>query len=175
MASKSLRSKVTVQRVEATLERLAKDHLINNPNAIIRMDEVVHAFGRYTIRKTDNGYDVYRGATLAVIVKTSKVAISWCIADKYGKNTLARDLLNLDLEIDRKENEIVHYRHTLSSSKDDMKRMVVSDRLTQSLTRIKLAKQLLDKCLNSAKYWQLKGFNDETVRFGIKNPITTKC
>lgn len=175
MASKSLRNKVTVQRVEATLEKLTRDHLINNSNAIVRMDETVHAFGRYTIQKTDNGYDVYRGATLAAVVKTSRVAISWCIADKYGKNTLARDLLNLDLEIDRKEAEITHYRHTLSRSNDSVKRMIVSDRLIQSTDRMKQAKELLDKCLNSAKYWQLKGFNDETARFGIKNTVTTKC
>jgi hypothetical protein len=100
---------------------------------------------------------------------SSKVAISWCVADKYGKDSLALELITLDLEIERRTNEITHYRNTLERSTDSVQRFVAADRLAESLARLKYAQEQLDKCVNLAKYWQLKGFKDETARIGIKN------
>jgi hypothetical protein len=156
------------------LERLTKDHLLNNPNAIIRMDSTIRAFGRYTIIRNAQSFQVYRSATLAVEPCSSKVAISWCVADKYGKDTLAKELITYDLEVERRSNEIMYYRNTLAHSQDSTLRFVVADRLAQSLASLKYAQEQLDKCVNLAKYWQLKGFKDETARIGIKNQNTTK-
>ena len=156
------------------LERLARDHLINNPNAIVRLDDKVRAFGKYTITKNQRSYQVYRSATLAAEPSSSKVALSWCVADKYGKDSLAQQLLQLDQEVERRINEIDHYRHTLAVCQDFVTKMVVSDRLYQSQARLKYAQEHLEECVNLAKYWQQKGFRDETARIGIKNQNTTK-
>lgn len=169
-----LRLKIKEQQAQALLENLAREHLVNNANAIMRLDDDIRAFGRYTIRKSPHGYQVFRGATLAAEPSSNRVAISWCIADKYGKHSLAQDLIFLDLEVERRTNEIACYRNTLSRSQDTMKKHVVADRLVQSQVRLKHAQERLDKCLNLAKYWQQKGFKDETARIGIKNPNTTK-
>jgi hypothetical protein len=100
---------------------------------------------------------------------SGKVAISWCIADKYGKDSLAYDLIAHEQEVERRSDEIVYYRNTLAHSQDSTLKFVVADRLVESQARLKYAQEQLDKCVNLAKYWQLKGFKDETARIGIKN------
>jgi len=174
LAAQSLRPKISERQAQLMLERLTRDHLLNNPNAIIRLDDTIRAFGRYTITRTPQCFQVYRSATLAVEPSSSKVAISWCVADKYGKDTLAKELITYDLEVERRSDEIMYYRNTLAHSQDSTLRFVVADRLAQSLASLKYAQEQLDKCVNLAKYWQLKGFKDETARIGIKNQNTTK-
>ena len=174
LATHTLRSKISERQAQLMLERLARDHLINNPNAIVRLDDKVRAFGKYTITKNQRSYQVYRSATLAAEPSSSKVALSWCVADKYGKDSLAQQLLQLDQEVERRINEIDHYRHTLAVCQDFVTKMVVSDRLYQSQARLKYAQEHLEECVNLAKYWQQKGFRDETARIGIKNQNTTK-
>jgi len=151
------------------LERITKDHLLNNPNAIIRIDSAIRAFGKYTIIRNSKSFQVYRSATLAVEPSSSKVAISWCVADKYGKHSLAHDLITYDAEVERRQDEIMYYRNTLNCDQDTVLKSVVADRLAESMARLKYAQEQLDKCVNLAKYWQLKGFKDETARIGIKN------
>lgn len=170
----TLRPKISERQAQLMLERLTRDHLLNNPNAIMRLDDQIRAFGKYTITKNQRSYQVYRSATLAAEPSSNRVAISWCVADKYGKDRLAQQLLMLDHEVERRQTEIAHYRHTLATSDDLMRKSVVSDRLFESQARLKYAQEHLEECLNLAKYWQQKGFNDETARIGIKNQNTTK-
>ena len=174
LVAHTLRPKISERQAQLMLERLTRDHLLNNPNAIIRLDDTIRAFGRYTITRTPQCFQVYRSATLAAEPSSSKVAISWCVADKYGKDTLAKELITYDLEVERRSDEIMYYRNTLAHSQDSTLRFVVADRLAQSLASLKYAQEQLDKCVNLAKYWQLKGFKDETARIGIKNQNTTK-
>lgn len=174
LVAHTLRPKISERQAQLMLERLTKDHLINNPNAIIRVDSAIRAFGKYTIIRNPQSFQVYRSATLAVEPSSSKVAISWCVADKYGKDSLANELITLDHEIERRTDEIMHYRNTLANSTDSTLKFVTADRLAESLARLKYAQEQLDKCVNLAKYWQLKGFKDETARIGIKNQNTTK-
>jgi len=140
----------------------------------MRLDDKIRAFGKYTITKNQRSYQVYRGATLAAEPSSSKVALSWCVADKYGKDSLANELITLDHEIERRSDEIMYYRNTLANSTDSLLKFVTADRLAESLARLKYAQEQLDKCVNLAKYWQQKGFKDETARIGIKNQNTTK-
>lgn len=174
LATQSIRPKISEHQAQLMLERIAKDHLLNNSNAIIRVDSAVHAFGRYTIVRTARSFQVYRSATLAVEPSSSKVAISWCVADKYGKDSLAQELILYDQEVERRSDEIMYYRNTLAHGQDAVQRFVAADRLNESQVRLKHAQEQLDKCVNLAKYWQLKGFKDETARIGIKNQNTTK-
>lgn len=175
MASRQLRSsKVTPQQAESLLEKLAYEHLINAPNVIMQLDDVIHAFGKYTIHKTKQGYQIYRGATLAAETTTSRVAISWCVADKYNRYELALNLLSLESQVDRRQDEIRYFKYIIDNTKDLIKKDIASDRLAHSQIEVKTALEQLNKCLNQAKYCQQKGFKDETARFGIKSTNTTK-
>jgi len=151
------------------LERMAREQFLDNPNALFRSGDDVHAFGRYLIHRTEDGYQIFRGATLAAQTDSSRVAISWCIADKLNKHDLTQEMVWADQAVAWRTREIEYFRHTLAVSQDLQKKYVVTDRLNDALTKLRYAQDRLDKCLNLAKYWQHKGFNDETSRTGIKN------
>jgi hypothetical protein len=172
MASRSLRTKVTAQ-AEQVLEKLAREHLMGS-NAIVFMDNEIMAFGRYTIRREKSRYQVYRYKQLAAEPYSSRVAISWCVADKYNQTRLAKELINLETELERRENEIDHFKSFLKRTKDQQKKLVIMDRLHESIMRSRQVKDQLNKCINSAKYWQQKGFENETVRTGLKKQSSAK-
>jgi hypothetical protein len=169
LAGHDLRGKITEEQATRMLERMAREQFLDNPNALFRSGDDVHAFGRYLIHRTEDGYQIFRGATLAAETDSSRVAISWCIADKLNKHTLTQEIIWADQAVAWRTREIEYYRHTLDRTADLMKKYVVTDRLTDALTKLRYARERLDKCLNLAKYWQQKGFNDETARTGIKN------
>ena len=172
MAHSALRSKVNSQ-AEKVLEKIAREHLVGD-NAILFMDNEIMAFGRYTIKRNKQGYQIYRYEQLAAEPRSSRVAISWCIADKYNQYVVAKELVNLESELNRRETEIRHYRAFLDRTKDSQKKLVVMDRLSESILRSRQVKDQLNKCINLAKYWQQKGFENETARFGLKKPSATK-
>lgn len=169
LASHDLRGKITEDQANRMLERMAREQFLDNPNAIFRMGEDVHAFGRYLIHRSRDGYQIFRGATLAAETGSSRVAISWCIADKLNKHELTQEIIWADQAVEWRTKEIENYRHTLDISQDQAKKYIVADRLADAQIKLKSAQERLDKCLNLAKYWQHKGFNNETARTGIKN------
>ena len=172
MANSALRSKVNA-RAEQVLEKIAREHLMGS-NAIVFMDNEIMAFGRYTIRRDKRSYQVYRNEQLAAEPLSSRVAISWCVADKYNQTRLARELINLENELDRRENEINHFKSFLKRTRDQQRKLVIMDRLHESIVRSRQVKDQLNKCINSAKYWQQKGFENETVRTGLKKQSSAK-
>lgn len=172
MVSGSLRTKVN-SKAEQVLERIAREHLMGS-NAIVFMDNEITAFGRYTIKRNKTGYQVYRHKQLAAEPHSSRVAISWCVADKYNQTRLAKELINLETELERRENEINHFKSFLKRTKDQQKKLVIMDRLQESIMRSRQVKDQLNKCINSAKYWQQKGFENETVRTGLKKQSSAK-
>lgn len=164
-----LRGKISEEQATHMLERMARDQFRDNTNAIFRMGEDVRAFRRYLIHRTEDCYQIFRGATLAAETGSSRVAISWCVADKLNKHTLALEMLWADREVAWRTTEIQHYKHTLDITQDTVKKYIMIDRIADSTARLRYAQEQLNKCLNLAKYWQQKGFNDETARTGIKN------
>ena len=50
--------------------------------------------------------------------------------------------------------------------KNSEHRTIVELKLRTRKDRLKLLDNELSKCINLAKYWQIRGFNNETVRTG---------
>lgn len=169
VASSNLRGKITEEQATRMLERIAREQYLDNPNAIFQEGDDIWAFGRYLIHPAGDGYQIFRGATLAAQTGSSRVAISWCVADKLNRFQITQEMLWADQEVLWRQAEIQGYRHTLNITQDSMKKFVVQDRLADAQIKLKYAQERLDKCLNLAKYWQQKGFNNETSRLGIKN------
>lgn len=163
------------RKAEELLKRLAREHLIENNNAIVNMDgQEVSAFGRYTIRRRKSRYEVYRYETLAKTVYSQRVAICWCVADKYQMFKLADELANLEQQLVYREDDIEHYRYSIDKTTDSVKKSVLQSRLHNAVQQTRLLRDQLNKCISSAKYWQQKGFENETARFGLKKPSATK-
>ena len=171
MARGHIYSTMTRQNAANLLESLAKEHLLKNPNAIIDSDKSIQAFGCYTITKTKFGYNIYKNRVKINQLGLKKSALCWCIADKYGVCALANDINQFDKELDRRYSEIEYYKHVLKLNDD--RKSIMLNRLSDSLVKANHIKNQLDKCVNRAKYWQHKGFNNETARLGFKPQDST--
>ena len=77
-------------------------------------------------------------------------------------------LIDCDKQLGYKQMEIIHYVNCIKSSTDIFQKDVLFDRLYNSKSQAVAIKKQLNKCVNLAKYWQQKGFENETSRLGIK-------
>jgi len=145
--------------VEQDLPSLAK-------NIIVPANDGYEAFGVYHICKNRGRFRVEKYAAIVGDFSHMRTALSWCVADKYHQHRLADDILRLD-QVHQTLGDDLQVRTRLAQSlkpanraeaikiKIDRKRMAIED-----------VKFRLDKCINLAKYWQLRGFNNETARAG---------
>ena len=170
MVTGNLRAGV-IESAERLFAKIAREKLLTD-NVILRTTQGFFAFGKYTVTETAVNFQIYRGATLAATMSNSRTALSWCIADKLKKYSLAQEISTFDTEVNWRNNEIVCYSRVMYNSTDMVRRSIARDRISESRARLKYAKYHLDKCINLAKYWQQKGFNDETARFRINDQST---
>ena len=168
MASRKLRSIKNKKKAADALARLAQKHLIDNPNAIIDAGNSISVFGEYTIVKHSEECVVYKNKVEQVVLNNTKNALSWCIFDKYKLIGYKNRIVECDKQLGYKQMEIVHFVNCIKGSTDSFQKGVLFDRLYNSKSQAVLIKKQLDKCVNLAKYWQQKGFNNETSRLGIK-------
>lgn len=168
MASSNLRGRINSQQAANFLENLTKTHLFNNPNGILQSEDSIQAFGSYSINKTKSGYKIYKNRVETAETTTAKNALAWCIADKYCISNLKEKILQYDSELANKHATIAFLKHAINHVTELNRVTVLEDKLQDTLYKAKHTKNLLDKCINRAKYYQLKGFENETSRLGIK-------
>ena len=130
-------------------------------------------FGRYVIKKEKNSYRVYCSDTDIGSFGSTKTALSWCIAIKFSQYNLARDILTLDNKLHSLTNDITIRANVAERSKNSLFRETVETKLETKIIHKKQVEQQLTKCVNYAKYYQQKGFNNETVRTGRDHAIKT--
>lgn len=147
------------QLLASDIERLQKNIIVQDSNGY-------HAFGRYAIKKNNNGtYQVSKGLSAAKDFAALRTALSWCIADKYNNNELANKIKNLDEEKRRISADLEVRQAVLKTIKDSEKREITFIKITAKKHSLKLIENRLDKCVSLAKYCQIRGFNrDETAR-----------
>ena len=167
MASRKLRS-INKQKAAQVLAKLAHEHLIDNPNAIIDTGNTISVFGIYTIVKHPEDFTVYKNCVEQVVFNSAKHALSWCIFDKYRLLDAKKRIVECDKQFGYKQMEIMHYINCIKGSTDVFQKGVLFDRLYNSKSQAVAIKKQLNKCVNLAKYWQQKGFENETARLGIK-------
>jgi hypothetical protein len=135
-------------------------------NAILPDDDGYMAFGIYYFRRDRDHWDVYKRQDLQAQFSNIKIAVSWAIADKYQQYGLGRDLVNLDIHR-RSLSADIEVRAGLSKKITDSNRKESVDlKIYMRKQRLKDVETRLTKCVNVAKYWQIRGFNNETARLG---------
>jgi hypothetical protein len=131
------------------------------------------AFGKYHIIPQKPGYRVYVNDDDQGFFNSSRSAISWCVADKYNKLNLARDLLKFDNMLANISNDIFVRAGIANKTKDPNVKESIETKLEPKLIQKRELEQQLTKCVNWAKYLQQKGFDNETSRFGSATAIKT--
>ena len=139
------------------------DQLLDN--SIVPVGNGYSVFNRYQLNPSEYEVAVYVDKFMDQITFGSKrTALGWCVADKYNKNDLAREIEFLDKQKVRLQDDVNAQIKHLSFFKDPIKRSIVEVKLDSKKEALRHVCDKLNKCINTAKYWQIKGFNDEIER-----------
>ena len=139
---------------------------------IIEDGEKYRVFGRYTIHPTQGLFQVRLRDDAIGIFSGTKSALAWCIADNLNHLNLARQIKELDQSITRLRNDI-HVRRSLAERTSGHTWENLINKTTARHEQSQVLEKELAKCINLAKYWQLRGNSDETKRTGRHTPYTT--
>jgi len=164
MVSDNLRGRVT-EKASRLLNKIADELLNSNPNAIFRNGDSIMAFADYEIvRESATEYSIYRNDYLVETCSTCRIALTYCILDKNKRPVDAKHLVALEDKLLGRQNEMMHYRHVITSpNTDDFRREVVLHRLDSAKHEYHIIQKQLTKSINVAKYCQQKGFENETI------------
>lgn len=166
MATRNIRSNLDNKKVARLLENIVTQQLAANENTLFRNGDEITAFGDYKIIKHDQHFQIFKKQEHIIDTAYIKTALSWCVADKFNLYQLKRDLIQHDISVSKHANDIIFYKHIIKRSVDSNHKTTVLARLSNTIGEINSAKIRLNKCINSAKYWQQKGFENETSRLG---------
>jgi hypothetical protein len=151
------------QKLEQWAEREVKRN-IHNMIVDIDKDNYV-AFGKYYLCTNKQSVTVHNlSGDLISEFGNKRTAISWCVADNKNMLSLAQNIKNLD----RKKSLLsadIHCRRSVAdrSRQQGFSEMVLTKLQTKIQQHIMVDREL-EKCLNLAKYIQLRGFQNETAR-----------
>ena len=131
---------------------------------IIQKGNTYHAFDKYTIEETSDGWQVTTDTLAPLLFGTAKVALAWCILDKSGQYAMTMHMEWLDSRITAKQSDIDVLTYTLDNAEKLDNRAILLARLTEDINSRQTYKKQLLKCLSSAKYIKLIGTNNELNR-----------
>lgn len=122
------------------------------------------AFGKYWIQPTGRGYLVKTWADDIHEFGSKRAAISYCVADKNNLINLAMRIKILDTKQQLLANDI-HCRQTQckQTRKQDFYD-TVDIKVQPTIAMHQAVTAELEKCVNHAKYIQIRGFHNETAR-----------
>ena len=136
------------------------------PNAILPQDDGYLAFGRYLIKKDSNRWIVCQDRRDPREFGSARTALSWCIAEKNHQYHVSSQIQKLDQERSMLASDIDTRAHLQSKIRDSHLREAVDAKISNRKHRLHWVQTSLDKWVNVAKYWQIRGFNNETSRTG---------
>jgi len=152
---------------EQKIERWAEREIKNNLHILIIDDEQGGhiAFGNYYIQPTNQGVAVYSlSKDLVGKFSNKRTALSYCVADKFNRLNLAIQIKNLDTKKQILADDIACQQGLNKRSRSREFQEMVQTKIYPKLTQYNSVCRELEKCVISAKYLQLKGFQNETAR-----------
>jgi hypothetical protein len=159
--------KIPNPEVQQRLEQLAQEglDLVKN-NMIWHENGCYHVFGEYEleVQKTacvmrSRRHDNRRFGSV-------KTALSWCIATKYQRHDVASEIATLDQQHQIAEADLEVRSHLARRHSDAVRRETAMLKVEHRRGQLAQVADRLTKCVNLAKYWQIRGFNNETARTG---------
>ena len=151
----------------ARLQQLIEPELLAlERNIIIADGSGFIVFGCYRIDPQSGHYRVSKHGDDRGEFSVVPTALSWCIADKYQQHNLSTNIMRLEQQKLLLTADI-RARSTLNTRiRSQDLRESVEAKLATRRSRLQQVDERLTKCVNLAKYWQQRGFNNETARTG---------
>ena len=168
--------KTTIKNALVRLEQLVQPELdLLKSNMIIPLEEnnQYQVFDKYFIFKENNVFVVKVRDTVCGEFSIMRHAISWCISDKYNQYNLSNTIKMLDEKLTHLSRDVSVRELLARSFKDQNHREIAYLKVQNKKMHIVSIKEQLDKCVNLAKYWQIRGFNNETARTGRTSNFKT--
>jgi hypothetical protein len=132
-------------------------------------------FGRYSLVKEAVGFRVHCSLNDIGIFHSSRSALSWCIADKFKQYNIARELIQLDNNLYHLTTDINTRAAVGERVKNAEQREIILTKLESKILKKKEIENRLSKYINQAKYYQQRGFDNETARTGRAATNKTSC
>lgn len=133
-------------------------------DSILPVADGTLVFGRYLLIKDRHGVKVVEQDDEKLCLSGMRSALSWCLADKHNDLSLALEIQRLDSTCVMLSRDIAVRQGLYDKSKDPVYRQRVELKLITKRSHLALLRQQLEKCINKAKYIQLRGFQNETAR-----------
>ena len=148
------------------LERFAEQEFQRNLDQMIVEDPFggYVAFGKYHIEPQNHGYLVSTETRVVHCFDSKRNAISWCVADKYNQINLADTILNLDRKKQSLAADIQCRQGVARRSRSDHFYEIINMKVQPKQSLLSSVASELEKCVNLAKYMQIRGFSNETAR-----------
>jgi hypothetical protein len=156
------------------LERIMKGDLEQTcENLILKSASGYQAFGHYFLHKNGDAVAVTKHQVNQKMFSSMRHAVSWCVADKYQQFNLGREIESLDRQWSLLQADIQVRSSLLKRTKNLDKRELIRTKLASKQLLLTTISERLDKCVNLAKYWQIRGFNNEIARTRRTTPART--
>lgn len=123
-------------------------------------------FGRYRICPKKWGYEVWTHSDRVASFRKTRSALAYCIADKFRKYNLAREIKTVENLLDNLSNDIFVRTGVAGKCRREQSKEDIETKLESKIIRKQELEMQLEKCINLAKYYQQRGFNNETARTG---------
>lgn len=150
-------------KYQQKLAELAKQELprlVNN--LIVKDDQGFDVFGKYRIRQERSMYYVSNESNDFGEFSSSRSALAWCIADKYKDYNLAIRIKQLEAIKIRYQNDIDVRARIGERIQSGPQWETINSKLSQRRSQAYTVEQELSKCIDRAKYYQIRGFSNET-------------
>jgi len=163
--------KISNPELQQRLEQLAQQGLdLVKHNMIWQEQGRYHVFGCYEITAAPQGCDMVHHGMDTQRFSSVKSALAWCIAHKYRRYDVAQEISQLDQRRQRDSVDLEVRDRLARGIRDAGRREMARLKVEQRRQQLAQIENRLDKCINLAKYWQIRGFNNETARTGRTAP-----
>lgn len=151
------------QKLEQFAEREFNKHCSNS--ILQGPDGEYAAFGMYHLRPVAHGVEVRNfSKDLVGHFSSKRSALGYCIADKFKRYNLAIQIKNLDAKKQILANDLLCSQSLVQRLPNNDFRDTVEIKMGPKQAQYQAVIRELEKCVNSAKYLQSKGFQNETSR-----------
>jgi len=151
---------------EQKLEKWAQKEFARHGNLMILEDGKGNymAFNKFILTPISDGIEVRDLSDTVDIFSNLPTAMSYCVANNFRQYNLARRIRLLDQQRRMLTNDLRIRRSQAERSTKPAFREMVQTKIDQKNRYCRSVIAELNKCLDRAKYLQLRGFINETAR-----------
>ena len=163
------------EELVAKLERLLGADVGLIQENLILTDEQgrYHLFGRYEIQQQKHKVLVKLPNREAIEFGLMRAAVSWCIADKCNQYSLCDEIKRCDQRLQHNHQDHQVLAHVARRIQDSDRKAIAEIKSDEARLKYLFAREQLTKCVSRAKYFQIRGFNDEIARTRRPTPTRT--